>query len=53
MVFHKVSEVAKMLNVSVQTLRSMIKGGKIKVVQLNKKTIRIPQSELDRIMEAK
>jgi len=35
------------------TIRTMIKKGQIKVVRVNEHTMRIPQSELDRLLEVK
>ena len=50
---YKISEVAKRLAVHHLTIRTMIKKGQIKIVRVNEHTMRIPQSELDRLLEVK
>ena len=48
--FFTVAEFAKEFECSVSTVRNMIKRGDIKAVQVHR-TIRIPVTELDRIMQ--
>lgn len=50
---YKVREVAEKLAVHELTIRNRIKEGKIQIIRLNGHTIRIPQSELDRLLEVK
>ena len=45
----KVSEIAKELRMSEQTIRNMIKRGDLKAIQSGR-TIRIPATELDRLL---
>ena len=47
---YKVKEVASILKVSVHTVRYWVLNKKIKFIKI-KKSVRIPQSELDRLMK--
>ncbi len=49
----KVSQVARMLNVSRQTIYDLIKAGKIKSYKLSERGIRIPEAELFSWLENK
>ena len=51
-VFISVKEAAKLLNVSVETIRALIKAGKIETFRLaDKGPFKIPQSEIKRITQ--
>lgn len=47
---YRVKEVALLLNVSQETVRRMIRKGQIKAVRLPTGTIRIPESEVIRLL---
>ncbi len=46
-----IKQVASELQVSDRTVRNWIKQGKLKVVRLGHRTVRITQEELDRIKQ--
>jgi excisionase family DNA binding protein len=46
-----VAEVAKLLNVSVRKVWGLLASNKLKRVKLGKRTTRVRQSEVDRIVE--
>jgi len=47
----KISEVAKVLNVSMHTVLNWIKKGKLKAIRLPSGRYRIPEGEVRRILE--
>ncbi|MCD6360541.1 MAG: helix-turn-helix domain-containing protein [Armatimonadetes bacterium] len=47
---YRVSEVADILRVTKQTVYNWIRGGKIKAVRLPSGSLRIPESEVKRIL---
>jgi len=51
MKIYKVREVAEKLGVHELTIRNRIKEGKIKIMKLNNHSIRIKESELNRLLE--
>ncbi len=48
---YKVREFAEKLGVHELTIRNRIKEGKIKIIKLNNHSIRIKESELNRLLE--
>ena len=47
--YYKVKEVAEMFRVSAQSIRDWIKIGKIKAISVSERTVRIPESEVERL----
>lgn len=53
MKFLTVKDVAERLNVSVFTVRSLIRAGKIPVIKLGRRTVRIPETWLEELVQLK
>lgn len=47
----KISEVAKLLNIHPDTIRGWIRDGKLSIVRVGQKMIRVPFSEIERLQE--
>nr|WP_084406109.1 helix-turn-helix domain-containing protein [Alkalicoccus chagannorensis] len=48
---YSIEEVAKMFNVETQTIRKWIKRGKLKALKLADTTLRVPQLELEILVQ--
>jgi excisionase family DNA binding protein len=48
---YRIKEVAPLFNVSIETLRRWVKAGKLNVVRLPSGQLRIPESEVVRVLE--
>lgn len=49
---YTLNEVAELLSYSTQTIRRMIKSGKLKVVKFNKRVYRIEEREIKRFLKS-